>query len=150
MHATEPSRKELLDQRLMRVIFFGLATLLVLVAFHTYSGSPRAETQYGEILQEKAVFLDAHPRQGTVLLNADRELIAEFAPGDGGLLETLGTVLRRQRLRHDAPADTPVMARLHEGNQLSLFDPTTRHSYNMTSYGNNNVAQIIEFMIEDK
>lgn len=143
-------RKDYLDQRLMRAIFIGLAVIVVLVAHHTYTEPLDVQPRQNDILRERIVYIDGHPREGTVLRNADRELIVEFAPGEGGILETLGTVLRRQRLRHDIAVHAPIVARLYKDEQLSLFDPTTRHSYNMTSYGSDNVAQIVEFLLESR
>ena len=151
VQATEAiDRKDLLDQRLMRAIFFGLAIIVALVAHHTSTERLSADPPQSGLLQETIVYIDGHPREGTIMRDADLELIAEFAPGEGGILETLSTVLRRQRLRHEVTADTPIVARLYEGGQLSLFDPTTRHSYNMTSYGSDNVAQIIDFLLESQ
>lgn len=144
-----PNSREVLDQRLMRVIFASLVLLVAVVAHHTYSKPQDAEAASLAVLQEKTVYLAGDLRTGTVLENEDQELIAQFAPGEGGLLETLGTVLRRQRLRHNVTEKTPVVARLHGPRTLTLFDPATGHSYNMATYGSENIDRIVKYLIED-
>ncbi|MEO0944190.1 MAG: photosynthetic complex assembly protein PuhC [Pseudomonadota bacterium] len=141
-------RREVFDQRFMRVIFAGLVLLVALVAFHVNSSEPPAEELAQEPLRSGKVYIETDPRQGTWLYDEDRELIARFDAGGGGILETMGTVLNRQRSLHSDASDQPVEARLFERGRVTIFDPATGHTYNMSSYGSDNVGQIIKYVID--
>lgn len=141
------SSREILDQRFMRIIFAGLVLIVAMVAIHMQSKPNVPQSAQYPILEERAVYLEGHPREGTVVQDENQETIAEFGPGEGGLLETLGTVIRRQRSKHNVTEKTPVLARLHGPRNLTLFDPSTGHSYNMASYGSQNIDHIIKFLI---
>ncbi|MEM1004620.1 MAG: photosynthetic complex assembly protein PuhC [Pseudomonadota bacterium] len=142
--------RELLDYKLMRAIFFGLICIVCLVAAHQVSKTDDVRPPGADIAQETAVFIVSNPREGTVLKTARHEVIVEFAPGDGGVFEMLGTVIKRQRARHNADPDIPIMIRLHNTQKVTLFDPAIDQTYNLSSYGRDNVDQIVEHLIRQK
>lgn len=145
---TTADKKDILDQRLMQTIFMGLCLIVVLVAIHMSKERELSNTEPLDVLQERTVHLSSSPRQGTVIRDAQSQVIARFEPGDGGIFEVLGAVLERQRLRQKAAHDAPIVVRLHEGRHVSLLDPVTGHSYKMASYGRDNIEHIIEHLIE--
>lgn len=143
----EPSRADVLDQKMMRIIFAGLLVIVAMVGMHRLSGADETGASK-PVLASAQFYLSGDQRSGATLRDADQDIVAQFQPGEGGLIETMGTVIQRQRKRHQVDDVQPIIARLHGPRQLSLFDPATGQSYNMSSYGDDNVDQLLRYLHE--
>lgn len=144
---TAAGPKEIIDFRIMRAIFAGLAILVCVVALHQYTGGSEARALPGRVLDERVIRMVSHRNGDTLISNERGEVIAEFGPADGRLLSALGPVIRRERMRHRIDADEPIIVRLRDGRNVSIYDPSTGHEFNLESYGDDNVAHLIAVLM---
>lgn len=144
--ARQPNQME---QKAMRVITAGLVCILGLVAYHQWFGGNTDVAEPLPVLKQNTVYLNGTQTGGTLIRDVDQAMIAEFAAGEGGFFETLITVIKRQRDRHSANQDQPIIARLHSEKHLTVFDPETGQTYNLASYGDQNVDRLITYLIAE-
>ena len=138
-----------MEQKAMRIITVGLMVILAMVAYHQWSGGSAEVAQPLPVLKQNTVYLNGTHQGGPLLRDADKSMIAEFDAGDGGFFEPLITVINRQRTRHAADLDQPIIARLHSEKHLTVFDPETGQTYNLASYGDQNVDRLITYLIAE-
>ena len=133
-------RREILDERAMRIIALALLLITLLVAGHQMWGSDQPSQIGGEILQERSVAFRFEPERGTEIIGTNGNVIASFGSGDGGILEMLAVVIDRNRLRFSPATSDQIIVRLRNGGRVSIFDPATGQEINMASYGEDNIA----------
>ncbi|MEM1274500.1 MAG: photosynthetic complex assembly protein PuhC [Pseudomonadota bacterium] len=124
----------------MRIIAFGLFVIVALVAWHQVLGGGQAQTDFGQITEERAIALAFDRDAGTVVTDETGAVVASFASGDGGILEMLAVVIDHDRERVASAPGGLFFVRLHEGERLSIFDPATGRQISLSSYGDHNLA----------
>ncbi|MEM9320931.1 MAG: photosynthetic complex assembly protein PuhC [Pseudomonadota bacterium] len=146
---TTSTRRDILDERAMRIIALGLLLITALVAWHQVWGSDPDTGNLGPVLEERSIVLRYHPESGTVVSETSGAVIEEFASGEGGILEMLAVVIGRDRMRFAGAPAAPITLRLREGGQLSVFDAETGREINMASYGQDNIAFLRGVVFEE-
>jgi len=132
----------------MSTILVGLLGLLIALALHQLFGGKAFTANQLPILQQNTVFLHSDSRSGTFVRNENLNTIVHFETGEGGFFEVFSTVINRQRMRKNADLDQPIIARLHSARHLTVFDPATAQTYNLASYGDNNIDQLIQYLMD--
>ncbi|MEM1387303.1 MAG: photosynthetic complex assembly protein PuhC [Pseudomonadota bacterium] len=142
------SPAEVIDGKMMRIIFFGLTVIVAMVGLHQITKADTLYVPAGEVTDEAMVFIAAGPHGDISVRDSENELLVEYTASAGGLLTTLHTVIGRERLRYNTDPSEPVIFRIRDDTKLSLYDPSTGREYSLSSYGRDNVAKIRTLVLQ--
>lgn len=141
-------KDELIPRIFLRLAIALVLGILALVTVFRLTDQPlQAVPDLGPVLQERAVVIETERDGATRVLEADGRLIVALAPNEGGFINGMERVIARQRLKQGLPNAGPVVVRLSEGDRLSIFDPATGWSTELSSYGADNLrafARLLE------
>lgn len=146
---TRQSTYEEISQKMMTAIFIMLLIIVTLVGLHTLSGRPLiAQTPLGPIVAEREITLWGDTRGAARVSDAEGMTLMEFDVGQGGFVSTIDRVIRRERLVHGVAETGPLMVRLREGEQVTVYDPSTGNETPMINFGHSNAAHFRALLIE--
>lgn len=129
------------SQRMLRLLIVLLILLVALVSWSRWTERPLvAEQVTGDVLYERVLLLNGAIDGSAQVADEHGNVLAQFGPNEAVFISTIVRVLERERLKHKADPDAPIVLRMREGERLSVFDPQTDRETELESFGKDNVA----------
>ena len=141
----EKRDRELIPRRLVIAMFSLAIAVMLLVSFAVLTDRPlEGQPKLAPIFTERSIFLEADgtamkvtdARTGEVILDAD----------NGGFVSVVNDGLERARLVNKITTNEPVTLTLYQSGRLSLVDPSTGWSTEISSFGPGNTGVWLELL----
>ena len=137
--AMEKRDRELIPRRLVIALFSMALASLLLTAFAVLTDRPKVGTPaMAPVLSERSVVLDGNGKAMRVTDAATGETILDLT--NGGFISVVNDGLDRARLVARVEGNPPVTLTLFETGRLSLADPASGWSTELSSFGPGNTA----------
>ena len=138
---------EIVPTILVRLMFALVLAILALVTVARLSDRPLeampADTQ---VIRERVLFLSGDMSGAARVLDDSGTVLAEFSSETGGFIAGIERVLHRERQKHGADLNGPILLQLREGNRLSLTDPSTGWSAELMGFGADNTRSFARLL----
>lgn len=144
IHATE---RELVPRIFVRAMFGMVMICLAMVSAYRWMDGPVQYTApESPVVIERTLFLEGAMSGAASVYDADRTLIAEYTPEEGGFLSGMWRVLQRERTKARVDLDGPVIIRARENNRFEIFDPSTGWGADLMGFGADNSAAFAKLL----
>lgn len=139
--------RELIPRRLVIAMFSLAIAVLLLVSFAVLTDRPlEGQPLAAPVFTERSILLEPNgtamrvtdARSGEVVLDVD----------NGGFVSVVNDGLERARLVRGVAGNTPVTLTLYQSGRLSLVDPSTGWSTEISSFGPGNTGVWLELLKE--
>jgi len=143
MHSTSRPRTgqdEMIPKVLLRAMAAMVVAALAIVTYARVMDLPVAATpDASPILAERVVYLKTEDLSGSVTVR-DAATGAELALTDeeGGFVAGVARVVARERTKHRAAPDGPVILTQSRSGRLAITDPSTGWSADLMGFGRDN------------
>lgn len=112
---------------------------LSLAAIGRFTGIGTLDTPQAEPVRTLELRFDDAQDGGVLVLHADRTLLTKLAPGTNGFTRGVVRSLVRHRRMGKIKADPPFKLVLWSDHRLTLTDPATTQSIDLSGFGRDNV-----------
>jgi len=137
--AMEKRDRELVPRRLVIALFSLALAALMLVSFAVLTDRPlEGQPQISAVLSERTFVIEGSGNRITATDVTTGEVVLDL--GNGGFISVVNDGLERARLVSRIETNPPVTLTLFESGRLSLFDPATGWSTELSSFGPGNIA----------
>jgi putative photosynthetic complex assembly protein len=145
----EKRDRELVPRRLVIAMFSLAIASVMLTAFAVMTERPLVgQPQLAPVIAERSLVIDAHGTAVRVTDAASGETVLDL--GNGGFISVVNDGLERARLVNRISGNPPVTLTLYENSRLSLLDPTTGWSTEISSFGPGNVGVWMNLLQKQK
>ncbi|MEL7372228.1 MAG: photosynthetic complex assembly protein PuhC, partial [Myxococcota bacterium] len=122
---------------------------LVTAAIGSFTGLGKLETPRTEAVRTLELRFDDAKDGGVLVLRTDRSVITKLAPGTNGFTRGVVRSLVRHRRMGRVDADPPFQLVLWADHRLTLTDPATAQTIDLSGFGRDNV-QAFARLLDDK
>lgn len=145
----EKRDRELIPRRLVIAVFSMAIASVMLTGFAVLTERPLVgQPQVAPVVAERSLEIAATGKGILVTDARTGETVLDLA--NGGFISVVNDGLERARLVHRVAGNPPVMLTLYENSRLSLLDPTTGWSTEISSFGPGNVGVWMNLLQEQK
>lgn len=147
--AMERRDRELIPRRLVIALFSLAIASVLLTSFAVLTDRPRVgQPKLAPIVAERSLIIDGSGQALRVTDPASGEAIVDLT--NGGFLSVVNDGLERARLVHGVQDNPPVTLTLYENSRLSLADPATGWSTEISSFGPGNVRVWMNLLADNQ
>ena len=133
--------REMVPRILVQAMFTLMLASLVLVSVAVLTDRPHVGVVTDSpVTAQVTVTLDGRREGGVAVRDAAGRLLALSSEPGNGFIDVIWRVLARDRLLAGAPADAPFEVIRRENGRVSVLDPATGRSVELTGHGPDNVA----------
>lgn len=131
--------REMIPAPLLRMMLALVITSLLLVSFAVFSGRPPSgQPEESPVTAERQMIIKTGGAKAVTLYGTDGTLLMHL--DHGGFVTVVGNGLDRVRTVRRVPLDLPVTLARHENGRLTVSDPATGWSVELTEFGSDNEA----------
>ena len=131
--------KEMIPKPLLRLMFALVLSSLALTSYAVYSGrEPVGQPLEGPIVAERQIIIKSSGAKAVTLLSTDGTVLKHM--DHGGFIAVIANGLDRQRTVARVPFDLPVTLTRRANGRLTVTDPETGWSAELTVFGSDNEA----------
>ncbi len=143
--AMEKRDRELIPRRLVIAMFSLAIAVTLLVSFAVLTDRPLVgQPKAAPIFTERSILLEGN---GTAMVVTDAATGAVILDTDnGGFVSVVNDGLERARFVNGAEGNAPVTLTLYQSGRLSLVDPATGWSTELSSFGPGNTGVWLELL----
>lgn len=150
---TQPRLKrpenELIPRVMLRGMLFLVLATLAIVTLATLTGrEPTSKPPASVILSERSVLMSGNLDGSATVLDANGSLIAELGTEEGGFIAGITRVLDRERTKHGAPLDGPLLVRRMENGRIAIYDPSTGWGADLMGFGADNARAFARLLAQ--
>lgn len=146
--------KEMIPTVLIRAMFILCMAVLVIVAYARLTDRPLSAAPPSEDVvppvAERLIRISGDIDGSAMVWDANGEVIADFATGEGGFVSTVHRVLERRRLASGLGDDAPIRLVRYEDGRVSLRDPLTDFRVELIGFGSDNAAVFARFLEDEE
>jgi putative photosynthetic complex assembly protein len=145
----EKRDKELIPRRLVIAMFSMAIASVMLTGFAVLTERPLVgQPQVAPVIAERSLKIAATGKGILVTDAGTGETVLDLT--NGGFISVVNDGLERARLVNRVAGNPPVTLTLYENSRLSLLDPTTGWSTEISSFGPGNVGVWMNLLQEQK
>ena len=143
--AMEKRDRELIPRRLVIAMFSLAIAVMLLVSFAVLTDRPLVgQPKAAPVFTERSIVLEGN---GTAMLVTDARTGETILNSEnGGFVSVVNDGLERARLVRNVEANEPVTLTLYQSGRLSLVDPATGWSTELSSFGPGNTGVWLELL----
>lgn len=143
--AMEKRDRELIPRRLVIAMFSLAIAVMLLVSFAVLTDRPLVgQPKAAPVFTERSIVLEGN---GTAMLVTDARTGETILDSEnGGFVSVVNDGLERARLVRNVEANEPVTLTLYQSGRLSLVDPATGWSTELSSFGPGNTGVWLELL----
>lgn len=131
--------REMIPKPLLRLMLGLVLTSLALVSFAVWSGrAPTGQPKTSPVTAERQIVIETGGAKAVTLFDADGTFLTHL--DHGGFITVIGNGLDRARTVARVSENAPVTLARHQNGRLSLSDPETGWTVELTNFGSDNEA----------
>jgi putative photosynthetic complex assembly protein len=131
--------KEMIPTPLLRLMLALVLASLLLVSWAVLTGrTPTGQPKASPVTAERELIIRTGGAKAVTLFDADGTFLTHLE--HGGFVTVIGNGLDRARTVARVSGDAPVVLARHQNGRLSLTDPATGWSVELTAFGSDNEA----------
>ena len=131
--------REMIPKPLLRLMLGLVLTSLALVSFAVWSGRPpTGQPKTSPVTAERQIIIQTGGAKAVTLYDADGTFLTHL--DHGGFITVIGNGLDRARTVARVSQNAPVTLARHQNGRLSLSDPETGWTVELTNFGSDNEA----------
>ena len=131
--------REMIPTPLLRLMLALVVASLLLVSWAVLTGrTPTGQPKDSPVTAERQMIIKTGSAKAVTLYDADGTFLTHLE--HGGFVTVIGSGLDRARTVARVGQDAPVTLARHENGRLTLTDPATGWSVELTAFGSDNEA----------
>ena len=131
--------REMIPAPLLRMMLALVIASLLLTAFAVWTGrEPTGQPKISAVTAERQLVIKTGGAKAVTLYDADGTFLTHL--DHGGFVTVIGNGLDRARTVARVGQDMPVTLARHENGRLTITDPATGWSVELTAFGSDNEA----------
>jgi putative photosynthetic complex assembly protein len=131
--------REMVPKPLLRMMLALVIASLTLTSWAVWMGvPPTGQPKASPVTQERQLVIRTGGAKAVTLYDASGAFLAHL--DHGGFVTVVGSGLDRARTIHHVGQDVPVTLARHQNGRLTLTDPATGWSVELTAFGSDNEA----------
>ncbi len=131
--------REMIPAPLLRLMLALVIASLALVSFAVVTGrQPTGQPKDSPVIAERQLIIKTGGAKAVTLYDAAGTLLSHL--DHGGFVTVIGSGLDRARTVARVAQNTPVTLARHENGRLTITDPATGWSVELTGFGSDNEA----------
>jgi putative photosynthetic complex assembly protein len=131
--------REMIPPPLLRMMLALVIASLLLVSWAVWTGrEPTGKPEASPITAERQLVIKTGGAKAVTLYDADGSFLTHL--DHGGFVTVIGSGLDRARTVARVGQDAPVTLARHQNGRLTLTDPATGWSVELTAFGSDNEA----------
>ncbi len=139
--------REMIPKPLVRLMLALALSVLAIVSLAVATGrAPTGAPKDSPVTAERQLVIRTGGAKSVTLYAPDGTLLQQM--DHGGFVTVIGSGLDRARLVARVPDDMPVTLARHENGRLTLSDPATGWSVELTAFGSGNEAAFAALLDE--
>ena len=139
--------RDMIPAPLLRMMLALVIASLLLVSFSVWTG--RAQTGHPKdaaVIAERQLIIKTGGAKAVTLYDTDGNLLEHL--DHGGFVTVIGSGLDRERTVHGVSKDLPVTLTRRANGRLTVTDPATGWSVELTVFGSDNEAAFAKLLPE--
>lgn len=142
--------KEMIPTVLIRAMGILVVCSLLIVSYAVLTARPLEAVpptpDTAAIAHERVIRIHGNMDGSARVLDEAGQLIAAYAPDEGGFIAGIGRVLERERGAVGLAGSEPIRLIRYENGHLALFDDLTDFRVDLTGFGADNLAVFAALM----
>jgi putative photosynthetic complex assembly protein len=131
--------REMIPKPLLRMMLALVIASLALTSWAVWTGrTPTGQPKESPVTQERQLVIKTGGAKAVTLYDANGTFLTHL--DHGGFVTVIGSGLDRARIVHRVGQDEPVTLARHANGRLTITDPATGWSVELTAFGSDNEA----------